>query len=199
MWRLLAPQLRRFDLVRECRPWLCQGDLFESVATIVVRQDFSEAVEPLVDEGAALLLSEGCQLDKRRSNGKPHIPRLVFSPINSLVSAMLGPDIEGRLRRGEVAPPGVVYIDNVGDGTEGVALLSEAYPIPAPYFALVSEDFSAHDEADPKDPFHMVAQRHNERRFTMTDDEVYLLHSKIAAFWTGTVLPPRHQGPEPVK
>jgi hypothetical protein len=172
--------------VRPVKPWLCQGDLFENVPRVLVRQLFSGDIDSVVDPGAALLLSEGCQIDKRKGNGQPNIPRLVFAPVNLLSASGLDGNIVSRLRNYEIAPPGAVYIPDVGDGNEGVALLSEAYPIPAPYFSLASENFALHPESDPADPHHVVARSNAARLSTMDDAELRVMHDKMTTFWTFT-------------
>jgi hypothetical protein len=82
-----------------------------------------------------------------------------------------------------------VYLATVhasGDAEEGVALLSEAFTLPAEYFDLGVVDCSdAEDWIEDGDPFRAFAGQHGERTVTMTADELQLMHQKMQVFWTG--------------
>lgn len=173
------------------RPWLCQGDLFAEVPICEVSLDSLVGVRYRTrGNGTALLITDDCQLDKRTSKAqKPKVSRLQFVPVRDLVEQQLGHDLERRLRAGEVQPPEVVYLP-LSDGLEGVALLGEAYHIPASYFSLEVVDFSGQAGADPEDPFHVCPTRHDSRALTLSNDERRLLQEKMAWYWTHMKLPP---------
>jgi len=147
------------------------------------------AVEFVLDRGAALLLTDDCQLDKRTSRAaKPKVSRLQFAPLRDLAAMKLEDDTIRRLRAGEINPPEAMYID-LGDGQECVALLGEAYTIPASYFALECQDFTGHFEADIEDPVHVVPRRADTRDLTMEPHELLLMQQKMALFWLHAELP----------
>jgi len=171
-----------------CRPWLCQGDVFERIPIVTTRLNGNE-ITFIQEQGTALLLTEGCQLDKRLRNGQPKATRYQFAPLHAIEGCDLGPDIIGRLERQEVNPPELVYVDDIGDGEAAFGMLSEAFMIPSAFFAPDSQNFTGVPGADPADPHHMVATRNGDRLASMSERERHLLQSKMALYWTKHELP----------
>jgi hypothetical protein len=173
------------------RPWLCQGDLFDNIPICLVEQvgDLGIRYRTDPEPGTAVLVTDSCQLDKRTSSaGRVKISRLQFIPVHDLSSADLASDVVVLLRRGALQPPEAIYV-NLGSGQEGVAFLGESYWIPASFFVLESRDFTGADDADPADPFHVVATRNGSRALTMDHTESRLLREKLAYYWTNSLLP----------
>ncbi|MGC2192648.1 MAG: hypothetical protein WA751_09975 [Candidatus Dormiibacterota bacterium] len=139
--------------------------------------------------GTALLVTDDCQMDKRTGRAqKPKITHLQFVPVRDLKSVRLEEDTVTRLRDGDLQPPGAIYLELTAD-LEGVAFLAESFPIPAQYFALESQDFSAEPGSDPADPFHVVPTQNDTRGLTMTAEERRLLQQKLAFYWSHAELP----------
>jgi hypothetical protein len=160
------------------------------VPLCVIRHDH-DRVEYLTDRGSALLITEGCQLDKRTSKTQaPKIKRLQFVPVRDYAEANLGDDLDRRLRNGDLNPAEAMRLD-LGAGDEGLVFLSEAYTIPSAYFQLTSEDYTGAEGADPTDPFHVVPQEHDTRELTLDGVERRLLQEKLALFWTHMEMPPQ--------
>lgn len=169
------------------KPWLCQGDVFQELPLVLASLGTSGVEFDTGTTGVALLLTNACQLDKRRGDGTPSVSRLQFAPVHALADSGLSEGIIGQLRGGWLSPPDAVYIDDPGNGEPAIALLSEAFTIPATYFNLTVADFAGIAGSDPEDPHHAVARSHGDRARTMTEVERQLLHYKMSAFWTGTV------------
>ncbi len=129
--------------------------------------------------GPALLLTHGCQLDKRG------LSRLQFAPLLAVDAASVTPSNIGQLRNKWLTPPEGIYIDDVGDGQPAIALLGQGFMIPATYFALDLVDFTDNPESDPEQPFHAVARANDDRTVTMEPAESALLEFKMAAYWIG--------------
>ncbi len=137
-------------------------------------------------QGAAILLTHDCQLDKPEAGTTAaKVKRLQFSPITRLADSGISNGIKGQLRAAWLSPPEAVYLPDSDEMEEAVALLSEAFTIPAGYFALEIVDFSDHDGSDPANPHHAVARSHDERVTTMRPAERQLLECKMAAYWAG--------------
>ncbi len=140
--------------------------------------------------GSAVLLTDDCQLDKRTGSAKrPKVSRLQFAPLHDMESANLEADLRDRLLRGELNPPEMIYVSNIGDDRQAVGLLGEAYPIPAVFFGLEIQNFAGHLYSDPDDPNHLVATRNDSRILTAEEGERRLLKQKLAFYWTHFKLP----------
>lgn len=163
------------------RPWLCQGDVFRSVPIVYPRQ-VDDQIKFESRSGAALLLTENCQLDKiGPGEGQPAIRRLVFAPIWPLTA--LATSMQRLLREHQVNPPEGVYLDDIGVGQETTALLGEAYQLPASYFSVSIQDFHGTPGLEPH-AVRLVANRNADRLCSMTTAERLLLHDKMTVFWT---------------
>ena len=116
-------------MMRPAYPWLCQGDIFEQVPIITFGRNEAGTYNFKSDFGAALLLTENCQLDKPHQAGEQlRISFFQFAPIVPFKTSNISASIRGQLRsQRHTNPTGLVHIADVGDGTEGVADLG---PIP---------------------------------------------------------------------
>jgi hypothetical protein len=169
--------------VAECLPWLRQGDVFEDVPFFVPAHAGDALIIPVGDGGAAVLITENCQLDKRTNSGRPRPgQRLQFLPLRDI--AALGDDRMRRLIERADNPPEAIYVLPYED-THLVGLLGEAYSIPATWFGARSEDFTGHVEADPDDPFHLVVEERHYRVGTMEPADIELMYRKMSLYWTG--------------
>jgi len=167
-----------------CVPWLRQGDVFEDVRWLTItRSDDDDTFVASSGPGAALLITHGCQMDKRTNAGRPKAKRLQFLPVHPITD--LNHDSQERLRRHEVSPPEAVFVGALTDGREGFGLLGEAFTLPTSYFHPHVESFEGHSQADQSDPYHLVVTRHEERLGTIDDALVELMHSKMVAYWLG--------------
>lgn len=166
-----------------CKPWLCQGDVFASVPLTVSSLDSDGGVRVVVEAGPALLLTHDCQLDKAG------LSRMQFAPLSPAEGSGISPSNLGQLRKGWLTPPEAMWLPDAGNGEEAVALLGQAFMIPAGYFDLAVEDFSDHLQHDPEWPMHAKVRREERdtRAATMSADEAQLLRCKMSAYWTGEV------------
>jgi hypothetical protein len=168
--------------LQNAQPWLAQGDVFALLPCTVPRVDHAGQVQFLRREVSAVLLTEGCQLDKPEP-GKPLAPRirrLQFAPLRPIED--LRAETQLLLRQHQINPPEAVYLDEV-DGEEVVAFLGEAFWLPAGYFFLELQDFSG-CEGIGGDTMRVVARRNASRLCGMSEAERLLLHDKMTVFWT---------------
>jgi len=163
--------------------WLCQGDVFQQLPifrSVMTKNGID--VEQTRDIGAAILLTEGCQLDKP-FQGKSSIETLSFAPIYALDDRNVPLlDHQNLLRSGKRKLHGVVYVTNAGDGGEGVAFFRDTYGISASYFDLQLQMFEGDDQSEPR----AVAVSNDRRSGTLDADERDLMKWKLAAFWSGS-------------
>lgn len=136
--------------------------------------------------GAALLISESSQLDKRRrsgsSNPQSSAPGLQFIPLRDIEE--IDVNVRGCLRDMQVNPPMSVYVGSpIGGGIELYGNLFEAYPVPHHYFGMRMQDFGGHPDADPADPSHVVVERHDTRIGHLDPGQLELLKVKMLAYW----------------
>ncbi len=161
-------------------PWLRQGDVFEDIPWVAGVHE-GDVIRAAVGAGAALLITHGCQMDKRTNSGRPKAERLQFLPLHPTEN--LNPDSRGRLRRLEVNPPEAIFVGELPDGQEAFGLLGEACTLPASFFGVELEWFEDHPEADPTNPYHLVARRHACRLGTLDDAQLQVMHQKMLVFW----------------
>src|SRR5206468_3632953 len=92
----------------DCQPWLQQGDVFEHVPWFRPTLTDDGTPTSLRESGAALLITESCQLDKRTNSGKirPGL-RLQFLPLGDV--SELNHDSQTRLLGREDNPPEAIY------------------------------------------------------------------------------------------
>jgi hypothetical protein len=163
--------------------WLSQGDVFEQLPIFrcVVAGNGID-IERTRDIGAAILLTEGCQLDKK-SQGISTVETLSFAPIYALDESNI-PDIDHQkmLRSGQKKLYGVTYVSNTSDGGEGVAFFRDTYGLPASYFDIQLKQF----EDDGKSELRAVAVSNDRRSGTLDADERDFMKWKLAAFWSGS-------------
>jgi hypothetical protein len=163
-------------------PWLCQGDVFELLPQLVADLSADRQVRASIDVGPALLVTNGCDLDKPngRRDAQPRIERLQFLPIRDL--RQQEENRQRMARSAELLPPEVVYVaPEVAGVGEGFCLLSEMYSLPAGYFDPRLREFE-HPEAEPGKA-HLEATAHGNRLGRLGTAEVDLLQSKMVAFW----------------
>jgi hypothetical protein len=171
--------------VEEIKPWLRQGDVFEEMPLVTVRFA-AERLDFVPGIGAAVLLTEGCVLDKGRTSrsGAYRPTRLQFAPLYPAAkAAALGDDRLRRLRARELKPPEFIYVDDVGDGQECFALLGEAFPVLSAFFDIELRDYTNDPESDPDDPFHACPKVNDTRTCSMSADDRLLLQRKMAFYW----------------
>ena len=135
---------------------------------------------------AAILLTEGCQLDKRDIvNGAPvhRITRLTFAPLRPIDD--FEPHDQELLRAlHTIDPPEGIYLDDV-EGEECAAMLGEAFWLPAAYFSPQIADFSGTPDIG-LDPMRLVAGTNDDRVCGMSLAERILMQDKMHVFWTAT-------------
>jgi hypothetical protein len=178
--------------VRPCLPWLSQGDFFtdlpqhETEVEVLLGRRIDLRFPPR--RGPALLITYSSVIDKRtHSAQRPQTSRFQFCPVHSLEAAGLTDDQMRRLRNGERDPAEAVYLD-LGEGQEGLALLSEAFVVPTEFFGLELRHFPDHPEADPADPHHVCASDNDTRALSMEPEELAVLLRKMAFYWTRSEL-----------
>jgi hypothetical protein len=176
---VLAPQ----------RPWLCQGDVFELLPWVLTRLVDGE-VKPYGDSGGALLVSDGCQIDKRDNSGPlpiTRIERLQFAPLRA-VDDLRNQDHRQRVRNLNPNPPEPVYVGEV-PGFEGdyFAALSEVYDLPAAYFDPELKDRTGDLQLEPDDPdpWRLMIRDHDTRVGSLADDLLKSMRRKMILYWTG--------------
>lgn len=163
--------------------WLCQGDVFQQlpIFRFVVTNNGID-IERTRDIGAAILLTEGCQLDKK-SQGISTIETLSFAPIYALDDSIISDSDHQRiLRNGRKKLYGVLYVSDAGDGGEGVAFIRDTYGLPASYFGLQLQDFGVDGQKDLR----ARAMSNDSRSGTLDAEERDLMRWKLAAFWSGS-------------
>ena len=164
------------------RPWLCQGDIWESVPIVLPAINASGALEVTCDQaGPALLATHGCDLDKATGSGRSKIERLQFMPLLAL--SQQDRNRQALLRREQINPPEAMFVGSVPSIGDAFCLLSEMYWLPARWFdpELISYD----DHPDAEEGSRYLTARHNGDRLGRLEDErVHLLHQKMRAFWT---------------
>ena len=143
-------------------------------------QEAGGEVSSTSNVGPALLLTHDCNLDKARPGSQVRIERLQFLPLADM--SVLDRSRQGLLRKEELNPPEAFFVGQVGR-IEAFVLLSEAFWLPASYFALRLEAFADHPEAEPE-ARRLVAGRHGNRLGQIEAHRRALLHQKIVAFWT---------------
>jgi hypothetical protein len=168
--------------MRPCYPWLSQGDVFNNVPVIFSRLDVAGRVHFAEEVGPAMLLTEGCALDRRQEGNSSIVRRLQFAPLRAVDS--FSPRARELLHQLQINPPEAIYLDDVA-GQDAVVLLGDAYPIPAAYLRPELRDFSGHQEiAEGTDAMRLVATTDPERICTMGETERLLLHDKMTVYWT---------------
>lgn len=156
--------------MREYLPWLCQGDVFESV--------------PLPGAGAwgpAVLLTHDCNLDKASGKGDVAIARIQFAP---LIDTASNPSLRGQLRKGSLNPPEAVLVGKLPAGWEGFLLLGEMFTLPADHFEPELVTFPPGPENPEPDFPHLRCTREGNRLARMEEVAIRLLHEKMVLFWT---------------
>lgn len=146
--------------------------------------------------GPALLLSHGCTMDKASNKGVMKIRRLFFLPISSIET--LDGNAKGLLRKRTLEPPEAIHLGRLGILGEAYATLSEAYYLPAAFFAPQLSEFE-HPEAEAGKR-HLQVLRGDTRIGRIDEQEVHLLLGKMNAFWTRRVAPddlPTYADPSP--
>jgi hypothetical protein len=167
--------------VANCQPWLRQGDVFEDIdwfRPIVT----DEGLTVPRAHGAGLLITEGCQIDKRSGGRMKPDLRLTFLPVRGLESVENG-NLRLSLLRGEDNVFDAIYIGDV-EGDQVYGHLSEAFSIPASYFGAQTVDYSDHPGADPDDPHHLTLADNWVRLMTMDDAWLRVMHRKMWVYWT---------------
>jgi hypothetical protein len=178
--------------VRPHDPWLSQGDIFASVPIPTCRLKSGRVIFGTDEGGPAVLLNDGCILDKR-SGGLPALKRLNLAPLHSMADQGYSSRKAAALRNREINPPDPIYVNvqealDIDQDGEAIALISETYALPANYFDLVPLE----DPADEEDGYRAGIARTNRdtRVLTMEAAEVRLLQEKLALFWSGIELDP---------
>lgn len=162
--------------------WISQGDVFRSVPLARVtwmngRHKVSEQMAP------AVLLTHGCDLDKRTGKGATRIETLQWLPLRSTE----GVDQQrlAILRKKLDNPPEAFYLGDVpGLSWEAFTLLSEVCSMPAAAHQPEMQSFEGMCGADKSDPNHLVFGRHSDRLGRLDSDQVALLYRKVTLFWT---------------
>jgi hypothetical protein len=132
-----------------------------------------------IEIGASLLVTHGCDLDKP-AGSQPRIERLQFVPLRDL--SYQTKDRQDLLRRRHLAPAEAIYVGQVAGVGEAFGLWSEMYSLPAAFFRLALVEFPE-DERAEAGKLHLVAGRHGNREGRLSDEDIDLLHKKMAAFW----------------
>jgi hypothetical protein len=132
--------------------------------------------------GPALLVTNGCDLDKprsKRADAPPRIERLQFLALADL--AQQDATRQQLARKRELAPAEVVYVGEVPGVGEAFGLLSEMYYLPAELFDL--ELRTSDHEAAERGKRLAHARSHGSRVGRLSAKDVDLLGLKMAAFW----------------
>lgn len=159
--------------LRDCDPWLAQGDVFASAPVIgaVIGED--GAIVPALSQAPCLLLTQDCELDKQTASGRMRIKTLAFAAIRS--ASELGPDHLSRLRRGETTPSSVMFVEDVPGFGDGFALLGDTFALPVTYFGAQLREFHAESR--------LVATSQDTRVGRLADQDRELLNRKQAFYW----------------
>lgn len=167
-------------------PWVSQGDIFEAVPQC--RWEVAPgSLVVVTDVGPALLVTHGCQLDKRSRSGTPQIKNLQFLPLLDVEEA--DTNRQAVLRRDDLQPPEVMYLGEMPGGWEAYVGLSEMYTMPAAFFEPRLEVFAGDPRADAEDPNHLVLDAHDRRLGRLSGERLRCLYDKMALFWMRMELP----------
>jgi hypothetical protein len=168
--------------VADCLPWLQQGDVFEDVPWFRPILSGTALTVPR-ESGAALLITENCQLDKRTRRNQPRKDqRLQFLPLRAL--STLADDSQTRVLAGDINPPEPIYVGEI-DGEHVFGRLGEAYSFPIQFMRAAVSDFTSDPRADRTDPWHLaVPEADWPRIMTMDAEWISIMHQKMWLFWT---------------
>lgn len=167
------------------KPWLCQGDIWESVPILVPDVDTTGELRATCDqEGTVVLATHGCVLDKATRSGQSTIERLQFLPLLAL--ATQDRNRQALLRREEVNPAEAIFVGDVPGIGEAYCLLSEIYWLPARWFDPELVSFDGHPDAEEGTKY-LTARSGGTRLGRLEDERVSILHQKMRAFWTRSI------------
>ena len=170
------------------KPWIRQGDIFRRVWRVVRTVD-DGIIKNTTSQESALLVSHGCDLDKKDASGHPAIVQLIFAPISLATNfPKLDAGLLRKLKDGAISPPSLVYIPVEDGQAETVANLGQTFFVPAEYFEPRLQDFTGRPDLEDDTTTRLVLGRTVERTGTLSESEVAILHNKITVFFTRTQL-----------
>jgi hypothetical protein len=168
--------------------WLCQGDIFAQVP--IVRTFIESGTEggdggsTLAVDGPvlvpAILITHGCELDKRTRGGMSKVRYLHFLPLRAM--GIQDPNLQRALRAERVAPAAVLFVGDVPGIGETIAHLAEVTTVPAAYFTPQLR--IPGDPVAQPDDMYLYPRSHDSRVGTLAKDRQALLRNKLAAYWS---------------
>ncbi len=170
------------QLTRPPERWVSQGDIFSDVPLLSFEN--SALPTPMLSRGPAMLITHGCALDKKTRTGQSTIQRLHFLPVRSLT---IYPSDQRRqlvASASKIQPFEVIYLGEIGEHGEVIAILSEPVTVPASFFALGLTLPEGSEEGEER----LTLMSDTETRIaTLTNEHSRLLSLKLNAYWTRSV------------
>lgn len=162
--------------------WLSQGDVFARLPIFHVYTD-SALTTVKVDGPSmvpALLITHGCQLDKRNRRGVPMVQYLHFLPIVAL--DIQNPNLQEVLRQETINPAQAMYIGDVQGIGAAMVNIAETSRVPAAYFG--PELRAPGDAAARPNDMYLYATKNDTRIGRISKDRQEMLRSKLSAYWS---------------
>lgn len=162
------------------RPWLSQGDIFNSAPMIEIQLTLAGELTSRLFTGPAVLFDHGCVLDKATRRGVSTIKRLSFIPLISLDAI---PKEQAQVLRAHPessTPYSSMYVGEVPEVGESLLRVSDLFSIPSEYFGVEIQSFNY----DAEEHKHAVITSRDTRVCTLDDVRIALLQLKWIAHWT---------------
>jgi hypothetical protein len=172
-------------MVEQHDPWLSQGDVFASVPIFHVYTDVGLTTVNVDGPSLvpALLITLGCQLDKRNRRGVSMVQYLHFLPIVAL--DIQNSNLQAILRREEINPAQAMYIGDVQEIGAAMVNVAETSRVPAAYFG--PELRAPADAAAAQGDMYLFATKNDTRIGCISKERQGILRSKLSAYWSRIV------------
>jgi len=169
----------------ECKGWLSQGDVFESVPVPHTEARPAGSISTDWSLGPAVLFNHDCTLDKHsRGSTNPTIDWLTFLQLFTVSSVERSVAQQMRGVASKLAPYDVMYLGEVGVYGESFVRIHRPYQVPSSHFSLALRGLDRNGAE-----VRLHAESNGQRTGKLTDAQLDLLRQKWIAYWTRLAKP----------